>query len=557
MTVPVRWVSYHEPDIIPRGYWDQGLLERVMDRRAWRPPSALEYVHDVAAGRGAVVVVPAQHHAHRRDVERLEQETAGLDWVLLVLTGDECSLWPWSTFTHPRFGLWVMTPRPHTHEGAEAFFFGEGYHPDVPDVLWGLHPMAPPKPREWAFAGQVTHTRREELAGALDRLGPSGGTLIATPGFTRGFERREYLGLLASAKVAPCPSGPCTPDSFRLYEALEAGCWPLADATTPEGWPGFWEQVYGTVPFPVVEDWSTVGDLIAAGVDGWPANANRAGAWWMARKREMALRLDDDVRRLAQLPRPHSPRTPPDAITVLVSTSPIASHPDPSVLFATLDSIAAAGLEGCEVMLMCDGVRPEQEHRRADYEHYLREVVWACHHRWRNVLPVIYDTHLHQAEMTRRALVDVRTPLVLFVEHDTPLVGEIPWTTMARAITAGPAQVIRLHHEADVLEPHRYLMLDDESRDVGGVPLRRTAEWSQRPHLASANWYRSMLAKHFKTTARTMIEDRLYSIVSTPWVERHKWGKECRLYLYAPEGSMKRSTHLDGRAGEDKYGMTW
>ena len=33
--------------------------------------------------------------------------------------------------------------------------------------------------------------------------------------------------------MIPCPSGPATPDSFRLWEALEAGCVPIADGYAP------------------------------------------------------------------------------------------------------------------------------------------------------------------------------------------------------------------------------------------------------------------------------------------------------------------------------------
>lgn len=247
-----------------------------------------------------------------------------------------------------------------------------------------------------------------------------------------------------------------------------------------------------------------------------------------------------------------------DAITVIVPTSPIPSHPAIAVIDETLDSLVAAGLDGCEVIVCADGVRPEQEHRRGDYEEYLRLLLWDLNHGRRNHLPVLFDEHHHQAAMTRHALDVVRTPLVLFVEHDTPLVGEIPWASLVAALTteACGVDVIRLHHEADVLVPHRYLMVA-EPQIVAGVPLQRTAQWSQRPHLASAAWYRAILDRHFPAHARTMIEDRFYSEVSTPWIERREWGKECRLWMYAPDGDRKRSTHLDGRAGEDKYEMTW
>lgn len=564
--IPVVWVSYRKPSIISRGYWDQGLLERVLDRRAWRPAAALEYSHhdgfaELPAGAdGAVVVVPAQHHHLDDEVARLNADMAPLRWVVLILTGDECSLFPWRQLEHPNLRLWVMTPRPRMHEACEATFIGEGYQADVPEVLAEFGREAHERPVAWFFAGQVTHSRRKQLVAFLRMLQRRiRGDLVETPGFLQGLEHGDYLRRMAMAKVAPCPSGPGTPDSFRAYEALEAGALPLVDAVTPEGWDGYWPFVYGEVPFPVVANWRDVRLEVEQALAGWPANANRATAWWAAQKRSMAYRLDDDVREVSG-GYAGSPPAPTlaglaDLVTVLVPTSPIPSHPSPAITLETLRSVQER-LPGCEILVMADGVRPEQEERRGDYEEYLRALSWWAA-RSHNVLPLIHDEHLHQAEMTRRALKFVRTPLVLFVEHDTPLCEQIPWQQLAGVLLEGTADVIRLHHEAHVLEPHRYLMVDPAPVDVAGVSLQRTAQWSQRPHLARTEWYRGMLDGHFPAGCRTMIEDAFYGKVATPWVERQQWGVHCRLWMYAPEGDMKRSLHLDGRAGDPKYEMTW
>lgn len=238
-------------------------------------------------------------------------------------------------------------------------------------------------------------------------------------------------------------------------------------------------------------------------------------------------------------------------ITVLVPTSPIPSHPSTAIIDATLESLDCAGLGECQVIVMADGVRTEQADRASDYASYLARLVMGGANLY------AAPEFLHQAEMTRRALEQVATPLILFVEHDTPLTGEIPWLSMCAAIESGDADVVRLHHEAAILEPHRYLTAG-RRRNVHGVPLVATAQWSQRPHLASAEWYRWMLDTYFGPHARTMIEDRIYSEIATPWVERREWGKVCKLWMYAPtEGSWKRSEHLDGRAGDDKFEMTW
>jgi hypothetical protein len=80
-----------------------------------------------------------------------------------------------------------------------------------------------------------------------------------------------------------------------------------------------------------------------------------------------------------------------------------------------------------------------------------------------------------------------------------------------------------------------------------GGPLRRTRQWSQRPHLAGAGYYADMLQSEFSPQARCFIEDRMHSIASSH-PERH------RLAIYHPEtGNVKRSYHLDGRQGDPKF----
>lgn len=241
-------------------------------------------------------------------------------------------------------------------------------------------------------------------------------------------------------------------------------------------------------------------------------------------------------------------------ITVLVTCSPVRSHPDVSILEQAIASVRERLPDG-EIILAFDGVRPEQEDRRADYEEHIRRVLWLADHVWGNTLPLINDGHLHQAVAAKRALEHVRTPLLLFVEQDTPLCGDVPWADLAEVIVAGDANVIRMSHEASILEPHRYLMLDDEPQKVRGVPMTRTLQWSQRPHLASVAWYRQMLERYFPVDEKTFIEDSVYGklIAAHERDGEMGWLSGWRTWIYTPEGDIKRSYHTDGRAGEDKF----
>lgn len=551
--VSVVWLSWHQPEIIGRGYWDQGMLEAALDGSLAAVTRPFEFTHltelsAVPPGQGAVVVVPARHHA--ADIDRLNAELAALPWVVLFLTGDEAHTFPVELLSHPELRTWVMTPDPVRHDGPRVML--TGWPPQAREELAGATGEALTRPLDWFFAGQATNQRRLDC---LDQLGLlHGGEAHPSRGFTQGLDPHVYYRKLAGSKVAPCPSGPVSVDTFRVAEALEAGCLPIADGRTPHrGERSFWTLVFGEEPpFPVVEDWEALPGLVPALLADWPANANQAFAWWQLYKRRLARAIHEDVAAHVSRPAP----TLDDLVTVLIPTSPIPGHPDTSIIEQTIGSVRHH-FPAAEVLVMIDGVRDEQDHRSAAYVEYTRRLLWLTN-RWPNVTPLLFTAHHHQAAMARRALDLVDTPTVLFVEHDTPLVTDCPieWPELVEAVTAGYADVVRLHHEALVLDEHQHLMIDKEALYPTGAPMLRTAQWSQRPHLASAVYYRDILDRHFGPDDRTMIEDVMHGVTEAAWRDGLLGWCRHRLWLYAPQdGNMKRSAHLDGRGGDPKYAM--
>lgn len=523
---------------LPPTCWDQTLVMEMFDPRRF----TVDPVEGLWANHGAVLVVPARYYTP----EQVNELTQDLSWVLVMLVSDEESTFDHRALQHPNLRLWVMTPRPGRHEPGEARYVGEGYAPHFPALL---PTRAPSKRLDWAYAGQVNHPSRKKLAKVL--AGMDHGILVETGGFTQGLPHHEYADLLATAKIAPCPAGPETADSFRLYEALEAGCIPVVEPGCFAYRDNYWPLLLGCdPPFPALGTWTDLPAVTETLLEGWPANANRIHAWWLGEKRRMRRDLDRDLAALDGTPLV-DPLGPP--ITVLVPTSPIPSHPDTGVIEATVASIRTQ-LPTADILVMVDGIRPEQEHRRGDYEQYVRRLLWLCARQWENVTPLVHDDHQHQARLTRHALAHVDTPLVLFVEHDTPIEGDIDWTGLTRALLAGDVNLVRFHHETRILAPHEHLMVDREPTDHAGVPLLRTVQWSQRPHLARADYYRRILTDHFDTEERWMIEDRMHSVLDCAWRDEGVAGWERhRLAMYAPDGSLLRSRHLDGRQGDPKW----
>lgn len=561
MVAPVLWVSRH-PDILARGYADQGLLEEILSRRTWTPPDAISFHHqemrddlDEPIPDGAVVVLPARHHVS--DVDWFLDQLDRLRWSVIILSGDEEWSFPWRRVEETnRRRVWVMQPRPE-HEGLSYLIPG-GWYPGTRDLLRRCRDLAlATRGYDWMFMGQVTdaNPRREEFARIVRDV--PGGFLRATPGYLQGVAPQVYFQIMADSKVVACPSGPMTVDTARTLEALEAGCVPVSDLISGRGEVyDYWTLLFGEGhPLRSVSDWAGFRSVLREILEGgWVEESNRTFAFWQGWKRNTSLALDRHVRE-ASGSQIIGEWSPDDVITVVIPSSPTPSDPDGDHLARTIDSIRA-NLPLAEIIVTFDGVRPEQEAMKASYQEAVRRSLWEFNHERRNVLPLVMDEWSHQAEMARLALERVETPLVLYVEHDTPLEGDIPWEDLCDFITSGRGNLVRFSHETTVLDAHAHLHGPVETH--GDLPLRRSLVWWQRPHLASSGFYRNVLASFFSAGSRTMIEDRMHSVVEGTISDRGEEGWErFRLWLYSPPGSIKRSGHLDARGDQPKFSDTF
>lgn len=236
-------------------------------------------------------------------------------------------------------------------------------------------------------------------------------------------------------------------------------------------------------------------------------------------------------------------------IEVLISTSPIESHPSTAIIEETLGSIRYH-LPDSLIYLMLDGVREEQKHHTARYMEYIRRLALHVLHNEKKICLVPFVKFTHQARMTMKTLEMVDTPFVMMVEHDTPLMERpIDWEFLKKSIGCGETNHIRLHYDEQIHPEHEHLMCGKL-----GEFLIKCIQFHNRPYLTHADWFRSLLAANFNEHSLTFLEDRLYSPIScAPW-------EDYRLTIYDPEGTgqnMKRSRDLNGRGGEPKYSMVF
>lgn len=227
-------------------------------------------------------------------------------------------------------------------------------------------------------------------------------------------------------------------------------------------------------------------------------------------------------------------------VTIVVPVSIIPSHPETKILEETMSSVRFHFPES-EIILQIDGLRNERLNRKNDYDEFKNRVLWKCLHEWKNVLPIIFDKHSHQTTMMKESINEIKTSAILYVESDTPLTTdmEINWEQCLDMLEYKKANTIRFHFEACIPEEHKHLMLEKEGNFI------KTIQWSQRPHLSLTEYYRDIVLPY--SDEKTFIEDRFHGKVQGDGWEVHK------LWIYHPDGNIKRSYHLDGRAGTKKF----
>lgn len=491
-----------KPDVPALGYWDQEFIKDLLS--------------DMSKADRPVFLIPGAYQGHL--VEEFNDYFSQFKKIMVIVTSDEEGKFDVTKLSHPDMIVYSQYQM-----GKNVLPIG--YTPQTREVLRDIGSL--PKIRDWFFSGQINHERRGEMAGVL--AGMENGVFNGTDGFAKGMDSWEYYHHIASSHAVICPPGHVSDDSFRLYETLEAGSIPIVLKSS------LLNTLFPDAPFPVLDDWSQIPEVIEKCRD--IHYSNQVFAWWIRKKQELKNRLRKEV------------GIPSDDITVVVPTSPIPSHPDTRIIAETINSIRAH-LKSAPIIITIDGVRPEQEHMRESYEEYIRNLLWKCNFEYENVIPVIHDEFKHQSGMLKEVLPMIDTKLMLYVEHDTPLTPdrEIEWSFLKANILTGKAHVIRFHFEEFIPDEHEYLMIGEV--DDG---LLRTVQWSQRPHLALTSFYKNAL-NFFSPNAKCFIEDLLYGKLIQAWDEGgidgwNRW----RLWIYHPEGGIKRSYNLDGRQGIEKH----
>lgn len=158
----------------------------------------------------------------------------------------------------------------------------------------------------WSFAGNVEKSARPAMLKTLAAIegGHVHGADSSGPWLLRGAANptpplavADYAQLMSETVFAPCPAGWQNLDSFRVCEALEAGCIPIVERRTSYD---YFRQFFGEHPMVTVSDWSEAPAAIAqlqADPDALETRRFACEIWWQDHKRATALSVQDAIRK--------------------------------------------------------------------------------------------------------------------------------------------------------------------------------------------------------------------------------------------------------------------
>jgi hypothetical protein len=258
--------------------WDYGLLKEIFDKYE------IEQIRETSipkSDRGFVVIPGPQNLGHEEDVNK---EIQNLSRIVLFITGDEEGKFDITKINHPNAEIWIQYPH-EKHKDYNKLPIG------VPQHLKKLVLEYPSKDNDLYFGGQITHARRQQLANAIQAM--PNALFKPTAGFAQGDKPVDYYRTLASAKIAPAPSGAEVIDSFRFYEAIEMLCLPVADKIDPKGNSlDFYQYVFGyDIPVSRVSNWSELHTLVPELLNKYPQNMHKVVAWWIKYKRDLGIKI--------------------------------------------------------------------------------------------------------------------------------------------------------------------------------------------------------------------------------------------------------------------------
>jgi hypothetical protein len=268
----------------PDHKWDFGFVKEAFDK------NNIEYLEVTSLPKCDKAFVVICGFENRSMLNELNVELKKVNKIVLFVTGDERGIFRVDKLKHRDMDIWVQSPYVGFHNRFNKMPIG------CPSHMKDNIPEYPSKKNDAFFSGQITHARRKELAEIMPNI--PNVLFNPTPGFTQGYEPKEYYKHISESKIIPCPAGTATIDSFRFYEALELLSLPVGDLKDSSNEEiNFWDFVFQQkTPFiPKTNNWNELPGIIEKESNDYPANMHRAVSWWIRYKRDFAYKIMEQI----------------------------------------------------------------------------------------------------------------------------------------------------------------------------------------------------------------------------------------------------------------------
>lgn len=235
-----------------------------------------------------------------------------------------------------------------------------------------------------------------------------------------------------------------------------------------------------------------------------------------------------------------------DLITVVIPTSPIPCNPSTEILDETYESIRFH-LPDVPVLVLMDGVCPNDKDLADKYNGFKKRIVVKD---WDNFNYFEFTKWTHQSGMLRYIFERdvIKTPLVLWIEHDLPLLPlTIDWRGIVRSLLMGEVAGIRFHLIGLIKQVDRSWVTDN------GVPLKMTVGFTGHPQILKTEFLKAIVDS-IEPDAKTYLEIYPTDFFLQKHAEEYPYG------VYVPEGDHIRCAHIDGRtryARPDAHRAMW
>lgn len=262
----IIWLSLR-PETPARGYWDQYFFELAFKNH--------NHFYEITDQKEAIVIIPGAYQGDL--IDEINNELSKLEKYNVIITSDEENKFPIEKLN--RKGR-VFATYP-TDKMIDVEWLPIGYPPQA-ELINKINYKFD-KYIDWFFAGQVNHESRVDMVNNVRDV--PNGELHISGGFAQGLKHDEYYLFLKESKIVLCPRGNISPDSFRLYEALEAGCIPIVENNN------FWKGMFKTIPFPIVNYNFSWKEAIKEVLNDYEFYKRNVDIWWKTTKNNILLEL--------------------------------------------------------------------------------------------------------------------------------------------------------------------------------------------------------------------------------------------------------------------------